>query len=286
MIESFIHGRKVVYSMRQHVEADVDRLVNRVKVKIADAAEAAANTGLGPKSQPTPPMLPSPASIAAPNSANSTPTNRDNGTPNVSSGRSDSATAQPATTRPRFSGPTLVPFPLIPDHLTKSPDPIPEHIMLAMAAVTEPVGPTFVQDIKDVTARLQSAGYCMTNAQATLNLPVLMRCFPTTFARIIHTSLLPTEEHEPDFEDEEGELFWPGQIITGEGLGWVCLMGKAMISEFGKAYGYKGLNGVVPKPKPEEQVEAGSTGPPPQAQYRSNVTPQGHHPSSSMASKW
>lgn len=283
MIESSIQGRKVVYSMRQSVEADVDHLVNRVKAKIATAAEIALKTGPSPKSQPTPPMLPSPASIAAPNSANSTPTNRDNDTPNVSSGRPDAAPAQPATARPRFSGPTLVPIPLIPEYLTKSPDPIPEHVMLAMAAITDPVGPVFVQDMKDVTHRLTSAGWCMTNGQATLNLPVLKRCFPTTFARIIHTSLLPTEEHEPDFEDEEGELFWPGQIITGEGLGWLCLMGKAMILEFGKAYDYKGLKGVVPKP---EQAEAGSTGPPPQAQYRSNVTPQGHHPPPSLAYKW
>lgn len=272
----------MVYSMRQSVEADVDHLVARVKAKIATAAEIALKTGPSPKSQPTPPMLPSPASIAAPNSANSTPTNRDNDTPNVSSGRPEAAPAQPATARPRL-GPTLVPIPLIPEYLTKGPDPIPEHVMLAMAAVTDPVGPVFVQDMKDVTHRLTSAGYCMTNGQATLNLPVLKRCFPTTFARIIHTSLLPTEEHEPDFEDEEGELFWPGQIITGEGLGWLCLMGKAMILEFGKAYDYKGLNGVVPKP---EQAEAGSTGPPPQAQYRSNVTPQGHHQPPSLAYKW
>jgi len=90
-------------------------------------------------------------------------------------------------------------------------------------------------------------------SQKTMTLPVMALHFPGTFARMVHSSLLPHEEHEPDIEDEEGELFWPGGCVTGEGLGWVCLMGKAMISEFGKGYGYRGLDGVVPKPKPEEQ---------------------------------
>jgi len=68
-----------------------------------------------------------------------------------------------------------------------------------------------------------------------------------TWARIFGSSLLPTEEYEPDFEDEEGELYWPGQCKMGEGLGWLCLMGKAMIKEFGKGIGYKGVEGVIKK---------------------------------------
>lgn len=134
--------------------------------------------------------------------------------------------------------------------------------MSAMASVTVPVGPTLVQDLKDQTSGIIAAAWCMNTSQSTLTLPTMARFFPTTFARMIHSSLSPNEEHEPDFEDEEGELFWPGQSITGEGLGWVCLMGKAMIKEFGKAYGYRGLDGVVPKPKPEEQTEDGPPAPP------------------------
>ena len=89
---------------------------------------------------------------------------------------------------------------------------------------------------------------------------------------MVHSSLLPNEEYEPDIEDEEGELFWPSGCVTGEGLGWVCLMGKAMIQEFGKDYGYRGLEGVVPKPKPEgtgpgTPSEQQPT-PPSQSQYR------------------
>jgi hypothetical protein len=68
----------------------------------------------------------------------------------------------------------------------------------------------------------------------------------------MYSSLQAGEEHEPDMEDTEGELFWPGNMGSGQGLGWVCLMGRAMIREFGGEIGYKGLDGVVPKPKLEE----------------------------------
>lgn len=63
------------------------------------------------------------------------------------------------------------------------------------------------------------------------------------------SSLAAHEEHEPDIEDEEGELLWPTQSVTGEGLGWVCLMGKAMVKELGRDIGYVGLDGVVRKPE-------------------------------------
>lgn len=65
---------------------------------------------------------------------------------------------------------------------------------------------------------------------------------------MVHSSLKSSEEHEVDFDDDDGELFWPGQSITGEGLGWLCYMGEAMVREFGKQFEYKGLKGVVPKP--------------------------------------
>ena len=89
----------------------------------------------------------------------------------------------------------------------------------------------------------------MKKSQETLTLPILREHFPKTFARMVFSTLAYDEEHEPEFEDEEGELFWPDQCITGEGLGWVCLMGKAMISEFGKEIGYLGKEGIVPKPE-------------------------------------
>ncbi|KAF9012442.1 hypothetical protein BDQ17DRAFT_1343898, partial [Cyathus striatus] len=292
MIEAFIHGRKMHYAVRTYLDRDMENVQRRTREKIADAADAAqkpedngllgVNAALlaAGKSQATPTMLPSPASIAPANSANSTPTGRDDGTPNTANGRAGPSTAQ-AAVRPGVqpSGPSLVPKSLIPKYLAEGPQPIPQHVMEAMAAVTEPIGPTLVHNVKDLTAAVHAAGYCMTASQTSLNLPIMARHFPITFAR-------PTEEHEPDFEDEEGELFWPGQLMTGEGLGWVCLMGKAMIKEFGKAYGYKGLDGVVPKPKPEEQMEVDGDPaqrvqvqqqPQPPNSQQSGSTPQGQH---------
>lgn len=88
----------------------------------------------------------------------------------------------------------------------------------------------------------------MYDSQKTLNLPIMSRHFPRTFARMMYSSLSANDEIEPDIEDEEGELFWPTQLVTGEGIGWVCTMGKAMIKEFAKNYGYVGMEGVIPKP--------------------------------------
>jgi len=122
----------------------------------------------------------------------------------------------------------------------------------AAANVTVPITPAMAQVLKDQSGGIVAVSFGMEFSQRTLTLPILARHFPVTFARMVYSTLLPHEEHEPDIEDEEGELFWPGQCVTGEGLGWVCLMGKAMINEFGKDIGYRGLEGVVPKPKIED----------------------------------
>jgi hypothetical protein len=146
-----------------------------------------------------------------------------------------------------------------------------------MEAVTEPIGPSLVQNLKDLTSSLMAISFCLERAKQTLNLPILRRCFPRTWTRMMYSTLLPNEEHEPDIEDEEGELYWPDQCISGEGLGWVCLMAKAMINEFGKAYGYKSVDGVVPKPKPEEQQRRQG----PQIGYGSSSSSSHRHPASS-----
>lgn len=78
---------------------------------------------------------------------------------------------------------------------------------------------------------------------------------------MMYSSLGADEEYQPDIEDDEGELFWPGQCEPGQGLGWVCLMGKAMIHELGKEIGYMGLKGIIPKPNADAQFGA-SKGPP------------------------
>lgn len=279
MIEGFIHTRKLAYMATSHLEKDVNLLYEDLKAKIAQAAIKAEQDILSaPKTQAPSAMLPSPASIAPTNSANSTPITRDDGTP-------DNTTSTPSNHPQRAAyhpGQSIIPEKILPERYRDSP--IPAHVMDAMVAATTDVGPTLVQNLREQTLGTTSAGYAMTTAQSSLNISTLVRFFPNTFARVVYTTLSPTDEHEPDFEDEEGELFWPGQSISGEGLGWVCLMGKAMIKEFGKAYGYKGLEGVVPKPKPEE--EDGNRGPLLQAQSQSQrpgstphgQTPHGHTP--------
>lgn len=255
MIEAFIHGRKFTYAAKTHLDQEMNKLLHHctslvsAAMAAADENPSAASGQLMSGSQPTPVMLPSPASIAPAQSANSTPTNRD-GTPNTTPGGSSShasGRAQPAPSLP----PNMVPN-------NTSPSPA---ALAAAANVTVAIGPTLVQELRDQSGGIAAASWCMDHSQRTLSLPTLARHFPTTFARMVHSSLLAHEEHEPDIEDEEGELFWPGQCVTGEGLGWVCLMGKAMIKELGKEIGYRGLDGVVPKPKPDEQVSEGQGAP-------------------------
>lgn len=262
MIEGFIQGRKMLHSVRHNLEKDMEKVHSTTSHKIAAAAEEAIAAGdpiLGINAsllhgKPPPPMLPSP------NSANSTPVNRDESTPDSAASRPAPPAATQAAPRPsQYTG--IVPSKLVPEYLTNGPQPIPDHVMKAMADVTEPIGPTLVQGLKDLTSGFSATAWCM-SPQNMLTLPIMRRCFPKTWTRMMYTTLLPTEEHEPDFEDEEGELYWPDQCVNGEGIGWVCLMGKAMINEFGKAYGYKGLDGVVPKPKPEELLEHGHGAPP------------------------
>ncbi|KAJ7045645.1 hypothetical protein C8F04DRAFT_1249036 [Mycena alexandri] len=281
MIEGFIHGRKLVFTARNSpVTGDLDKLMMSSRAAVAAAASEAVSThpsaatvgSLAPKSSATPVMLPSPASLAP--SANSTPTNRDGGTPSSTAGSISSSSAPHPIAA--AMAPSTLPSALLPSEYKHVP--IAPHIASAMESVTVPVNPRLVNELKNEAMGITNAAYCMNNSQTYLNLPIMARFFPTTFARMISSTLSPNEEHEPDFEDEEGELFWPGQASTGEGLGWVCLMGKAMIKEFGKAYAYRGLDGVVPKPKPEEEAENSSLGfGNGQQQHLSGSTPLSHN---------
>ncbi|KAF8633322.1 hypothetical protein AX17_004495 [Amanita inopinata Kibby_2008] len=280
MIEAFIRARKMAYAGKGSDHSAIE-VYNTIKGRIVAAAvkaeEESATGNATSKSQTTPPMLPSPASIAPANSANSTPTNREDATPSTTNGRSASA-APAASKRQVKASDYPIPLSLVPDRYkgVNTIPPIPKPVSEAIVAVTVPVGPSFVNKHKEVIVELNAAHYCMVQSQATLTLPTVARHFPNTFARMMYTTLLPSEEHEPDFEDEEGEIFWPGQCITGEGLGWVCLMGKAMIKEFGKAYGYRGLDGVVHKP--EQNSDRNNRPPPNQGpNYHQRTEAASHH---------
>lgn len=249
MIEGFIHGRKFFFSAKLVIDPEMDRIWAKMK------AEMTMLSGNAEKAdgQPTqPPMLPSPASIAPVNSANSTPiTNSASGTPNVNISSGINLANSPAPSRSALPVSTALPqymHSLLPQ--TAKGQSASYNMVEAAAKATATINPALAFNVKELSGGVMAAGYCMEHAQRTLTLPILARHYPTTFARMMSSSLTAHEEHEPDIEDEEGELFWPGQCVTGEGLGWVCLMGKAMIKEFGRDIGYLGLAGVVPKPAP------------------------------------
>jgi hypothetical protein len=83
------------------------------------------------------------------------------------------------------------------------------------------------------------------HASSRITLPILEQHFPKTFARLTKSTLKYNDEFEIDFEDDESELFWPMAPSRGEGLGWVLALGRSMLREYAKKYGYKGIDGVV-----------------------------------------
>lgn len=261
MIEGFIHARKVKFQARMESD-NIGQLWQQTRSAMHSAAReedlksssSLLSTGA---SHLTPQGLPSPANSAPTTSAHSTPTNLIDRA--HEGGASSSRTLFPGAS-PNVP-PQLPPFPV--EFMAggfpraSNGDRATEQMKLAASKVTVEVSPHMMNHLHNQTQWLLQAQTCLKASETTLNLPKLAKSFPVTFARMIHSSLGPDEEYQPDMEDEEGELYWPGQCISGEGLGWVCLMGKAMISELGKDIGYIGLQGVIPKPKAE--APSGST---------------------------
>lgn len=228
MVDAYIHSRKLKYQAAV-IDKENDAKINRIQIQHrAELAQTEArNTASGQvsASSATPNMLPSPAS----SSSNSTPLGG-HGTPGHHSASASSA--QPDTGHSSSAGDRFI-------------GPLPPHIHI-------PVNTQFVLDRKSQSSGLLLSSHYMQTAQHTLNLSVMARNFPRTLSRMMFSTLGPADEHEPDFQDDDCELFWPPQAITGEGLGWVCLMGMAMVKEFGKEYGYQGVDGVVLKQGSED----------------------------------
>jgi hypothetical protein len=252
MVEAYINCRKFMFACidrpvsavrparKEGLESIADRLNNDIDGQQKAAAHALAQAVAGANkngntgSVSTPMMLPSPASASSANSTptmtNRSPTSKNTPNNNLSSSssmRAQSGSMPPGTPQPAPSHP--------------SPNPaLPAKFPLF-------VHPETITAFKNQNAAIHAAQWCSHHAAQHLNITILAKHFPMTWARIFGSSLLPEEEYEPDFEDEEGELYWPGQCKLGEGLGWLCLMGKAMIQEFGKGIGYKGVDGVIKK---------------------------------------
>src|SRR5690349_21406265 len=99
MIEGFIQARLEAYSYKA-IATSLHELENSSRSLIAGAAEKAEQSGPTPpatRTDATPPMLPSPASLGGTNSANSTPTNRDASLPTAITSRPATGTANAAS---------------------------------------------------------------------------------------------------------------------------------------------------------------------------------------------
>jgi hypothetical protein len=236
MIEAYINYRKFVYACldrrgkdgqsKEGLESTSTRLYREIE-RQQEAAEALAQASVSQKhgsgSVNTPTMLPSPESAS---SVNSTPTmaNRSPVNPPPSN------QSQPASS--------------VPSQPPNAPQPSTSQIPAVFPLMLQP---ETIAAFRNQNLAIHAAQWCSHLASQHLTIPILMKHFPTTWERITGSSLSADEEHEPDIEDDEGELYWPGQSQIGEGLGWVCLMGKAMIKEFGKGIGYLGIDGVIRK---------------------------------------
>ncbi|KDQ57750.1 hypothetical protein JAAARDRAFT_194032 [Jaapia argillacea MUCL 33604] len=255
MIEGFMWARYVTYSTKLSIEKDIVQLAQLAETKVEKLYEASVQVAIasGKSSgaqQATPPMLPSPASLGT-NSANSTPTNnRPDGTPNPASVDGPSANSSSPSDHPSQTPSSSRETPSHPS--SSAPPAKVTSIASLMTSNYYPIQIKLATNLRDQSHYLGRSVAAIEESQRLLTLPIMAKHFPKTFSRMIHTSYLPHEEYEPDMEDDEGELFWPGQCITGEGLAWVCCMGRAMVMEFGKEYGYRGTEGMVPKPRSAE----------------------------------
>ena len=271
MIEAFIHARKAHSWVRTQIERDMNELMKTLHQTTSargSGTASARTTGAGTQLT-TPGMLPSPATAS---SANSTPTNPNNGTPDNrnSSSSSSASSAGPSSTMAvhgsggsgagtnsssnainahGHSGNAILHahaqsngtgIPSIPAPPTTVPPPLPP--------LTISVQTTTVRNISELVKLQGRTAACMDVANALVTLPSLRTHFPRTFSRMVYSQLGSGDEGEVDMDDDEGELFWPGQAASGEGLAWVCLMARAMVREFGSTIGYMGEEGVIDKP--------------------------------------
>ncbi|KAH8119450.1 hypothetical protein DFH11DRAFT_1501327 [Phellopilus nigrolimitatus] len=221
MIAGFTHQRIVRYKLSPALDYKSKQYLTEIEE--AAKAQAAAETARPTNAKATPPekSLPSPDTDAA--SANSTPANPGNSTPaNASENRNDEAkrngNKQPPTRPPAEGDPTIS------------------------------VKQSYISSAKRLVSQQAAASEEMRNSEKNLSLPTMREHFPRTFGRMVCSTLSAEEEYEPDMEDADGELFWPSQCVTGDGIAWVCLMGRAMVREFGREIGYTSMDGIIAKP--------------------------------------
>lgn len=219
MIEAFAHQRIARYKLSNVLESRTKQYLNEIAVA-EKAKQAAAETSAAKARLSLPEKsLPSPDTDAA--SANSTPANPNNGTPSISNDIRAEEAKRAGVNRPPEDNNS--------DNLVS-------------------VKQSYITAARRLLGFQQAAVTEMKNSEKMLSLASMRVHFPHTFGRMVCSTLSAHEEYEPDIEDGDGELFWPSQCVTGEGIAWVCLMGRAMVREFGKDIGYESFAGIIPKP--------------------------------------
>ncbi|KAH9830837.1 uncharacterized protein C8Q71DRAFT_323986 [Rhodofomes roseus] len=223
LVEAYIHGRKWRFNL-QLTRTDSARLMQRLQI-CQDAEDDRRQLKEAQLEKQRAQQLPSPAP-----SAGSTPNGLEGtGTPNPATAQTTPAPSAPPQKKAQQ-----------PEQRERSSQINPAH---TVSVNINTVGPYRSQawGLYDAKRAVDVAGRLIT-------LPIMAKHFPRTFARMAYSSLSTVDEHEPDFDDEEGELFWPGQVVGSEGLGWICYMGRAMVKEYAKPYRYKGVDGALPLP--------------------------------------
>ena len=216
MVEGY-HWEKRFSLRLEPVSAMNNQLWEKLQVKERDwIAQKQAAAAPPPTRQ-----LPSPESLAS-SSANSTPAGRSAGTPERTKRASEELAKELAVLLPYRNSSNF--------NTIVAPYYLYSHIQLQKAA--------------------QNASRKISEAQKYLTLPAMTKHFPRTFTRMINSSYSYTDEYEPDMEDDDGELMWPNQLMTGEGWVWLMTMGKAMVREYGKKFSYRGFDGLVQDPNP------------------------------------
>lgn len=221
MFEACVLSNKLRESARS-IDYDNRVLICRLQKQFVEdeqrkAAEKSKATD-GSESLATPPMLPSPASIS---STDSTPPSK-----------------EPETNEPATATVKGMPIAL------RNPDEVWE-IAVPENYYTE-VNWKQVRMRKSESEGIMGLVHTLHLAQEHFTLPILAKLYPRTFKRILNTTYSATDEYHPDIEDEDGELFWLGQVMAG-GVAWYCAVGKAMLKEFSKEYGYRSIDGAISK---------------------------------------
>ncbi|KAI5123907.1 hypothetical protein M0805_005723 [Coniferiporia weirii] len=227
MLEAFTHQRIVRFKLGPQLEHKNKEYLHDIELA-AKAKQMSSEVSRTAMAKVTPPekSLPSPDTDAA--SANSTPANPSNATPLNPNSENRNDDAKRARNKP--------------------PPPRPAENDRASTDGIVQVKQSYVMFAKRLVGSQAAASQEMKASEKTLSLAIMREHFPRTFGRMVCSTLSAEEEYEPDMEDGEGELFWPSQCVTGDGIGWVCLMGRAMVREFGRDIGYTSMDAIIPKP--------------------------------------